>query len=316
MSNLDVEAKQAQYDNEVMLAGLQSRDPHMRKEANDTLDDFIRMRMREGGLARKIIPPEKKGPKDIDRQANEEKPTFVIDLEAESPAAVGIGFGDKPDQYYIQGDRFLMVADRIVTNRFWKDTAEMMSWKMDIQTVVSDNSIKDMMAEEDTKLIHAVDRYLGAINSIVYSSGIAQYRTINGNISRNSFIESLKVLPSTPSKFSPSKLVMNHITILDFLKWGRIEAGGDMSERLLKNGITELNSELIGIPLISTIKSDLIPTNEIYYFADPKAFGRFYILDDVTMFTKAETYIIEFLAYSLISIGLANINAVSKVRFT
>lgn len=308
------ETQQAQYENELLLDGLVSNDPVFKKEAQDTLNDYVRLRMRERGLARKILPPEKKTAQDIDRQVGQERPTFVIDLEAETPAAVSIGFSDKPDQYYIAANRVLLATDRIVTNRFWKDVGEMMSWKMDIRTVVSDNAIKDMLAEEDAKMFRAVDNIVGPANTVNVHSGIAQHVTIPGGINRDSFMESLAVLPSTSSALHPTKIVMNHLTILQFGKWGRNEFGGDISEEIMRKGFAD--KELHGIPVLTTIKTNLVANNTLYYFADPKFMGRFYMLDDITMYTKSEYYFIEFMAYALLGMVIANTNAVAKVQFT
>ena len=41
-----------------------------------------------------------------------------------------------------------------------------------------------------------------------------------------------------------------------------------------------------GVKWIITIKKDLVPTNTMYHFADPKFIGKSYILEDTTMYIK------------------------------
>ena len=66
---------------------------------------------------------------------------------------------------YIRGPRYLVMMDRIVTPRFTKDVDELRTWIMDIRQVLSDNAIKDMLAEEDGKFITAVNTALVAAGS-------------------------------------------------------------------------------------------------------------------------------------------------------
>ena len=123
--------------------------PGMEKNALDSVNEFTRVRVREDGFYRRIVPPVQVSNDDLDRQVDTDKPVIVVDKEPGSPAAISIPFATLPINVYIRGPRYRVMFDRIVTPRFVKDIDELRTWQMDIRQVLSDNAIKDMLAEED-----------------------------------------------------------------------------------------------------------------------------------------------------------------------
>lgn len=144
--------------NEELFSQLET--PGMEKNALDAVNEFTRVRVREDGFYRKIIPPVQVSNDDLDRQVDTDKPVIVVDKEPGSPAAISIPFATLPINVYIRGPRYRVMFDRIVTPRFVKDIDELRTWQMDIRQVLSDNAIKDMLAEEDSKFLTAVNTAL------------------------------------------------------------------------------------------------------------------------------------------------------------
>ena len=111
---------------------------------------------------------------ELDRQVDTDKPVKVVDKEPDSPAAVSVPFATLPTNIYIKGPRYRVLFDRILTPRFTKDVDELRTWIMDIRQVLSDNAIKDMLAEEDSKFLSAVNTGLVGQDSIVPASGVSR----------------------------------------------------------------------------------------------------------------------------------------------
>ena len=130
-----------------------SGSPEMIKRAQDTVSEFTRVKMREDGFWRKILPPLGITNDELDRQVDTDKPVRVVDKEPDSPAAASIPFGTLPFNEYIQGPRYRVMFDRVVTPRFTKDVDELRTWDMDIRDVLTDNAIKDMLSMEERALI-------------------------------------------------------------------------------------------------------------------------------------------------------------------
>jgi len=289
--------------------------PEMVKQAADTVSEFTRVKMREDGFWRKILPPLTITNDELDRQVDTDKPVRVVDKEPDSPAAISIPFGTLPINEYILGPRYRVMFDRIVTPRFTKDVDELRTYDMDIRQVLSDNAIKDMLAEEDGKAILAVNTLLLGQNIAIPTVGnVALWRTISGGITRETFAEALKTLPRTAMHLEASTVLINNVSIKDVYKWGRDEIGGDLAEEILQNGFAERN--LMGCRVLITIKRDLVADNTIFMFAEPMKLGKFFTLEDTTMYIDRKAYMLEFFAYETIGSSIGNIAAMGRVDFT
>lgn len=300
--------------NEVLFEKLSSDDRGMYKEAIDAVNDFTRIKMREDGFFRRIMPPLPISNDELDRQVGTDKPVKVVDREPDSPAAISIPFATLPMNLYIRGDRYLVMLDRITTPRFTKDVDELRTWVMDIRQVLSDNAIKDILAEEDGKFITAVDTALVGAGVTLPTSGVVQYEQIAGGITRDTLWESMKIMPNTPFNLEVHTALVNNITIKDIAKFGRDEMGGDMSVDIMRDGWSA--AKFLGIDWIVTIKKDLVPTNHVYHFADPKFIGKHYQLEDTTMYIRREAYMLEFFAYETSGGTIGHTGGLAHVEFT
>jgi hypothetical protein len=214
---------------------------------------------------------------------------------------------------YIRAGRYRVMFDRILTPRFTKDVDELRTYNMDVRQILADISIKDMLAEEDGKFIATVNSLLLGQDVVIPDTGIAQWVSIAGGITRDTVAEAMKVLPRSPSHLNVDTVLINNVSIWDFVKWGRDEVGGDRAQDTLRTGFTE--QELMGKRFIITIKRDLVSDGTIYLFASPKFMGKFFVLEDVTMYIDRRAYMLEFYAYESLGVAIANIAAVGRVDF-
>jgi hypothetical protein len=287
--------------------------PGMEKNALDAVNEYTRVRVREDGFYRRIIPATKVSNDDLDRQVDTDKPVIVVDKEPGSPAAISIPFATLPVNVYIRGPRYRVQFDRIVTPRFVKDIDELRSWQMDIRQVLSDNSIKDMLAEEDSKFLTAVNTALVGADTIVPTSGVIQWETIFGGITRDTLQESFKIMPKTPSHLEVNTVLVNNVTIREVMKWGRDEFGGDHSQKLVMDGWSE--GRFMNSDWIVTIKRNLVPDDSIYMFADPRFIGKSYILEDTTMHLKREAFMIEWFCYESLGGTIGHTGGLARADF-
>lgn len=287
--------------------------PGMEKNAAETVSEFTRTRVREDGFYRRVIPAQPVGNGDLDRQVDTDKPVIVVDKEPGSPAAISVPFATLPISVYIRGPRYRVMFDRIVTPRFVKDIDELRSWKMDIRQVLSDNSVKDMLAEEDSKFLTAVNTALVGPDLPVPTSGVVQWETIFGGITKSSLQEAFKIMPKTPSHFEVNTVLVNNVTVREIMKWGYDEWGGDKGQDLALNGWT-LN-RFMNADWIVTIKRDLVPDDSIYMFADPRAIGKSFVLEDTTMHIKREAFMIEWFNYETLGGSIGHTGGLARADF-
>jgi hypothetical protein len=302
---------ESQLINETVFEQLQT--PGMEKVAIDAINDFTRVRMREDGFFRRILPPLQISNDELDRQVDTDNPVKVVDKEPDSPAAVSVPFGTLPTNIYIRGPRFRVAFDRILTPRFTKDVEQLRTWVMDIRQVLSDNAIKDMLAEEDSKFISAVNSILVGQDQVSPISGVAQWQSISGGITRESMQDAFKIMPKAPYHLEVHTVLVNNVTIREIMKWGRDEMGGDFAQDLVKNGWSEQN--FMNARWIITIKRDLVPDDTIFMFADPKFIGKSYALEDTTMYVKREAFMIEFFAYQCLGSSISHVGGLARADF-
>lgn len=298
--------------NEQLFEQLDS--PSMRKQAIDAVNDFTRTTMREDGFYRKIMPSLQISNDDLDRQVGTDKPCKVVDKEPGSPASISIPFATLGTALYIRGPRYLVSFDRIVSPRFSKDVDELRTWVMDIRQVLSDNAIKDMLAEEDSKFLSTVNEVLLGADTVMPLSGVAQWETISGGITRDTVLDAFKIMTRTPSHLEVSTVLCNNTTIKEVQKWGRDEMGGDFSQEVLRNGWAEV--EFMNARWIVTIKRDLVPDDSVYMFGDPKFIGKHYLLEDTTMYIDRRAYMLEFFAYQTSGGTIAHSGALARADFS
>lgn len=305
------QATDTQMLNETLFEYLAT--PGMEKKAIDAVNDFTRTKMREDGFYRKILPPVQISNDELDRQVDTDKPVKVIDKEPDSPAAISIPFATLPMNLYIRGPRYRVMFDRIVTPRFTKDVDELRTWVMDIRQVLSDNAIKDMLAEEDGKFIAAVNAAMVGADTVVPQSNVVQWETIPGGITRDSLQDAFKIMPRTPSHLEVNTCLINNLTVREIMKFGRDEMGGDFSQDVLKNGWS--TDTFMNAKWIITIKRDLVPDDTMFMFADPKFIGKAYILEDTTMYIKREAFMLEFFAYETLGGSIGHTGGLARADF-
>lgn len=309
-----MEKVSAKVMNQAFYEKITSDNAEMVKDAVQGVNDFTRLKMREDGFWRKILPAVPISNDELDRQVDTEKNVKVIDMEPDSPGAISIPYATLPMNRYIQGPRYRVMFDRIATPNFTTDVSRLRTWDMDIRQVLSDNAIKDMLAEEDGRAVQAVNFLLGgAVGSIVPETGIAQWRAFAGGITRETYNDALKVLPQTPMRLEVATTLVNSVFVKDLQKWGRDELGGDLSEEVARNGWAERS--IFGVRTIVTIKRDLVPDGTMFMFAEPKFLGKFFTLEDTTMHIEKKAYMLSFFAYEEIGSAIGNIAAAGRADF-
>ena len=300
--------------NNTTIDRITGSDLGLKKEAEDTINAYTRRKIREDGFLRRILPPVTITNDELDRQVNTDKPVKIVDMEPDSPAAISVPLGTSPMNRYIRGQRYRVMFERILTPKFTKDVDELRTYNMDIRQVLSDNSIKDILAEEDGKFVATINSILIGPGVLLTDSGAVQWVQIQGGITRDTMAEAMKVLPRTINHWPAATVLINNVSIYDFVKWGRDEWGGDGAQDNLRTGFTE-REMMGGVRFITTIKRDLCPDGTIFMFAVPKALGKHFTLEDTTMYIDRRYFMLEFFAYQYTGVAIGNTTTIGRVDF-
>ena len=139
--------------NETLLKCLTSNDSAVRKEAADMVSDYLRLKNREDGFARKILPPQTITSANLDRQVDTPDPVVVIDMEADSAGAQTIPFGTGPMSVNIEAGRYAVFLRRVISKRYQSDVARLLTWNMDIRQMLKDFLLKDYTFMENMEQV-------------------------------------------------------------------------------------------------------------------------------------------------------------------
>ena len=315
--------------NKEIIDAISDADEGNIKSASTAGSNMIRRRIREDGFARNIIAPKTVTNDMLDRVPEHDRPVMIEDMEPDSKGAKSIPFGDSADTEFYYGTKYLCVFNVITTPEFTKDINELRTYKMDLRRVITDNALRDIQQEEDTRFIEVINTVCGnypqnntagTVAGANGQSGHNQAYTVKlatasaGDITRKEYVNCLSHLEN--NNLNNGVFLMNRKTAKEFLKMDRSEAGGDLSQELLVSGLKALSEATVfGVRHLFTIKADLVPNMEVYHFAEPEFLGRFYTLQDPTMYVEKKKDILRFSARETISVTIANLSGVARTKF-
>jgi hypothetical protein len=320
------------------------------EKAAEVATDYTRVTLREEGLLRKIIPPKPITDSELDKQLDTDEPVKIIDKEVSQPLSVSVGFATLPKNRIMKGDRYRVDFARIVSPNFFQDIRRLATYDYDIRNVFKENAVKDHMTVEDVTFFNQVDAIVTPANPTLDDStawaaskssfvspmtGKVQYYDftkksgnpigVNTGFTRDALVESTKILRrgftpgadvlganETPLRLNVDLVVMNANTAADYMKFTHSNIG-DLSEELFKNGMATTN--LLGHRHLITLKDDIVKDGEAYYFAKPEYVGKFFELEQPTMFVDRRAFMIEFFIYSCIGATIGVGHSVAKVKF-
>ena len=183
-----------------------------------------------------------------------------------------------------------------------------MTYQNDIRKILSDNSVKDMADQEDTK-------FLSTINAIIALNPSTQ-KTLSGTFNSTAFKQGFQGLVN---RLQPiGKILMSKSTYYEALDLPATSVGNDVASRHYDLGI-EAEEKLWGIPVVSTIKRSIVDDvaggtrRSAYVFAPQNYLGVFFLLQDATLYIKQEADIIEFWSYAAPGIGIGNTLSVQRI---
>lgn len=278
-----------------------------RKVASELSSAYIRMINREDGFLRKILPAETVSQKDLWQDPNSDRPAVMVTIEPTGSPAVSLPFNSSAEIQYYYASKAIVSFFDIKTPRFQKNVYELMTYKdIDLRKVVVDNALKDMQKEEDAGFIGKVDALVqnGVVSGFQFGSGL----------SRDNWVEVSKIMGKKMLRNGIA--LMNDATFREFGKLTRNEIGGDLSEKLFKEGMAGLgDSKVFGMNILSTLKADLVNDNVAYLFTESDYLGKLYELEKPKMYVDRTEDIITVNANEKIGCSIINTAGVNKVIF-
>jgi len=275
------------------------------KEAADQSTAFIREKLRQEAAVRELMAPEGISEEEIDRDEDTDQPKKIIDKEPDSYATF-VQFQGSGPRTWFKGPRYAIYFGKVESQRFTKNKWELMSYTSDIRKILSDNSVKDMADEEDSK-------WNNLVTDIINGNPLEQ-RTA-GPFQSTTFKRAMQKMIGRRRPIG--KMLMTKYRYFDALDLPALSVGDDIATRHFDEGI-EASEKLWGLPVVTTIKGDIYDESKAWIFSPQKPnnyLGNFYLLQDATLFIKQEADVIMFWSYEAPGIGIGNRLSMQEIQF-
>lgn len=297
MSNYNTETVNVQFLNQSFLDKI---DQGMTKEAGVAMSAFVRQKLREDGFTRKVLNPIAITAAELDRQLTEE-PTIIVEKEPDSIAA-NLPFLGRAEIRYFKTSRYPVTFQKITSAEFKKSKFELATYRTDIRTVLQENSVKDLQEQEDVNFYNNIQTVATA-NSNVH--------TMAGGFTKANLLAGIKYM--LVNRLPVGCILMTQSMYNDLLSFPSTEIGSPAASELFRGQATLDN--FFGYKIITTNKANILPTNQAIVFAPEAYLGQMYMLQDATVFLKAEMDMIEFQTYEAAGVGIGNVNGAVVLNF-
>jgi hypothetical protein len=274
------------------------------KVAEQEATALTRTKLRQQSFARRIITPILLDDTQLDKSLDTDEPRKIVPIEPDS-RAYSVPFRGTGRSRVYHGKNAEVRFGMVVSEVFTKNKFELMTYDYDIKKVLSDNMVLDMADEEDSTFYLTIARIIAA--------NPAQTVNIAGPLDRAHFSTAMKY-------FADRRLPMGKALMTDSLKADLIELeatniGDQEAGESYLNGVNKKES-IFGIPIVSTIKADILPNNEIWFFGPENYLGKSFMLQDATLYVKQEGPIHTMYSYLSIGSTITNTRPVFRIRVT
>jgi hypothetical protein len=272
------------------------------KEAAEVTNSFIREIVRQSSNFREILEPIPITAADLTPQVDTDDPYMLCEKEPKSLATF-VTFEGGPEAYWFTGPRYVVALQKIASQRATKARENLMTYRMDIRQVLADNFVKDMADVED--------RRARAICAGIVNLNAANQITTSPSFTSTAFKQLQQALLNRRRDIG--RLLMTQWLLSERMDLPASLAGNAIAEESMRKGINDVDT-LYGIPVTSSVKTDVWDTHEAWLFSSQELLGKFFVLQDATLFAKTEANIIEFYTYETIGIGIGNRLSIQQLR--
>lgn len=313
------------YDNvkiasvsETIKSNLLSGDADLIKSATIATNEYFRTEIRENGIRRQLTPVETITRDDLDVAEDTDFPIKYVPVAPRSAGARMVSFETGPRGNVIHSGKVRVEFNRIMTDKYSIDKIRLDTYKMPILDIFYDLMLKDIMDVEDAHWM-AIDKDIcGTIDTRDPELGCCRYvhaGPLAGSTARPALVHLKKGINVAPGNLQTSKYLMNNLTYCDFAALGREYVGGDAAQDMFMNGVTL--TKVMGVETVVTTKKELVPTNDVFIYANPEYYGKFYTYSDVAMVTDSVDDIwMTFFAHETIGGVVVNKAAVARASLT
>lgn len=272
-------------------------------EVVESAESYLRLKLREDGFFRRILPPRLITPAELDRAETTLSPVIIEDKEPDAPAAVTIDFRGGVETRYVTASRYTVTFTTISSREQQYRELELITYKEPVTAILKHILEKEIQAEEDRNFIIASDKAVENSGNLVNGT--------NTIFTKEEFVSMLEKL--TEKKLMLEVVLMPLKMFYHILKWDFSQLGSDLLKEVIIDGYKY--NTILGKKFVTTNKYEIVKPNVAYGYTEPKFLGKAYLLDqDIKFQLKTEYDLIRFKMWENIGAAIGNANAVVKLE--
>lgn len=279
-------------------------DAPTRKQAEENFSRLIRSHIREDSFAAMILPPQEITIEDcqISTEPQNEGYEYLVFKEPDARAQF-YTFQGTGESEYVYADRLPITIGKIGSRKFEKSEDELLVYKgIGLLEMVEKNAAKEVSTIQDI-IFMGFARNAVSVNGLDISSGGA-------GINKANFIDLLNA--PLQNRLKGVIALMTETTFNNFLKQGSEVFGDQLLGEIIVNGYKA--KTILGYPVITTIKNDILHDNEVFSFPAPEYLGKMLVLEDTKFTVKKEDGIVSWYCHKKFGMLFVNVNGVARLR--
>jgi hypothetical protein len=291
----------SQFINQQWLKRIESG---QEKQAAAESSAFIREIVRQEAAFREILPPAGVADDELDRSTDTDEPQVIIEKEPSSFATF-MELQGTPRSFWYRGPRYPVYFGKIASPEFTKSKFQLMTYRNDIRKILADNAVKDIADAED--------RYWRRLCALIVNGNAAEQRTFAPSYSSAAFKAGFQKMYNRRRPIG--KMLMTKSLLMESIDLPATSVGNAIAETHYREGI-ENEERLFGVPVVSTIKSDIYDPKECWVFAPQNFLGNSFLLQDATLFIEQKADKIMFHVYEALGVGIGNRLSLQQIVFS
>lgn len=299
----NVDTQRANYEEtQGMLTALRAGGD-MLKSAAASMDGILREKVREKGVTRRLMPPVKYTNADLQLQLESNVPVVILDREHDSDvSAAYASFHGPPSPRGIRGKRYALNFTRVNTERLEATEIELMTERIDIKKLFTDNALVGFGDAEDTEFLRLLNTAADTDPvQVIESASLLTFEAIYEG-------EKAMKLRKRPV----STLLTTERTWTDVVYLSRDSIGSDLRKMALADPTT-FNATKFNVVL--TNKSEIFSDGEVWMLPPVNFLGNFGFLKDLTLSIREEDGTVRWHYYAIEGMVIGQPRSVQLIRF-
>lgn len=289
------------------------------KLAEMSMDDYVKHSNYEASFTNQIWQNTPFKKEELVPQLGTDQSVIMIEIEPDSAGAVQVDLdGDVQPVFTPYGRRVEMTFQEVASQRIVKSQLELMGYRYNFRTVLTDLTSLRMATVKDTCFIRGTEACLAPTGqNLTYTGKPNQYAWGNNNYFNTSrFGRSLNLMRNHPNSIEPATVLFNHMMLAGITDSTRVDFAGTT---VAADMFTQTNStvKLPGFDgkAIATIKKPIVATGKMYIYGPENQTGRYTQLIEPTMAVKNEKLRVSMQQYEVYGMIFINQAAIAGATF-